>query len=81
MKRLLIATGLFAFTAFPVKAESWWLLLMGAAGKGAAIEKIEMASEEQCHSEGLKLEKSDEAGKLHSRISWYYLSYECVKGK
>ena len=64
-----------------VKAETWWLLVLGDYNKDIALEKIEMSSEEQCHAEGMKLEQSSMKGKINKWRETYDLAYECVKGK
>ena len=52
MKRLLLP--LLAAIALPtaVNAESYWLILSSGSGDSAALEKIEMASMEQCKEQG-----------------------------
>jgi len=83
MKRLLIATGLFVFTALPVKAGTWWLVVV-ADGKGSYDSEysfqLPMESEEQCEVAGTKLERSAKSGKF-DKGGTDYMMYECVLGR
>ena len=62
MKYLILP--LLAAIALPtaVNAESYWLILSSGSGDSAALEKIEMASMEQCKALGLCLICRKESG-------------------
>ena len=73
MQRILFP--LLASLALPtaVNAESYWLVMSAASMKSASLEKIEMASMEQCEENGEKF-KTMKAYAPHKH-------YICIKGK
>ena len=73
MQRILFP--LLASLALPtaVNAESYWLVMSAASMKSASLEKIEMASMEQCEENGEKF-KTMKAYTPHKH-------YICIKGK
>ena len=73
MKRLLLP--LLAALALPtaVNAESYWLVMSAASTKSASLEKIEMASMEQCKEQG-EIFKTATYMKRN-------VQYICLKGK
>ena len=75
MKRLLLP--LLAALALPaaVNAESYWLILSSGSGDSAALEKIEMASMQQCEEQGEIF--TSEIKKFQGNRK----QYECLKGK
>ena len=75
MIKLLIPLPLLAPLALTtaVKAESYWLVISLTALRAASLEKIEMASMEQCIEQGEIFKTSDY--NLHGN------KYECLKGK
>lgn len=78
VKRLLLATGLFVFSAFPVKAETWWLV--GFASNPAwQIFTLPMENEQQCEVSGSKIVASAKAEALSRDI--HRIGFVCVKGK
>ena len=70
MRKLLIP--LLAALALPtaVNAESYWLVIQTSAMQALSLEKIEMASMEQCQEQG----KNWKGKKSHQR-------YWCIIGK
>jgi len=58
-----------------VNAESYWLILSSGSGDSAALEKIEMASMEQCEEQGKIF--TSEVKKFQGNRK----QYECLKGK
>jgi len=77
MKRLLLP--LLAAFALPTaaNAESYWLIIIPSSvgARQIVIEKIEMASMEQCHEEAKKWANSETMG-------WDSKgNYHCMKGK
>lgn len=83
MRRLLIASGLLVFTAIPVKAETWWLVVGGTTlYKDAAVSyQIPMETETQCEAAGLKLVANAKEGSLKKDGKFYALGYACIAGK
>ena len=80
MKRFLLLSLLLGF-APAVNAESYWLVLKTFTcgdGCGAALEKIEMASMEQCFESG-KVWVSRDSSKYLKEIN--KTSYKCLVGK
>ena len=75
MKCLLLT--LIAAFALPtaVNAESYWLILSSGAGGSSALEKIEMASMEQCKEKGEIFASERIKFKMNKK------QYECLKGK
>tara|TARA_B100001057_G_scaffold431768_1_gene459492 strand:- start:64 stop:291 length:228 start_codon:yes stop_codon:yes gene_type:complete len=75
MKYLILP--LLAAIALPtaVNAESYWLILSSGSGDSAALEKIEMASMEQCKEQGEIF--TSEIKKFQGNRK----QYECLKGK
>ena len=75
MNRLLLP--LLAALALPtgVNAESYWLILSSGAGGSSALEKIEMASMEQCEEQGEIFASERIKFKMNKK------QYECLKGK
>ena len=75
MKYLILP--LLATIALPtaVNAESYWLILSSGSGDSAALEKIEMASMEQCKEQGEIF--TSEIKKFQGNRK----QYECLKGK
>ena len=73
MKRLLLP--LLAALALPtaVNAESYWMVISAASNSSASLEKIEMASMEQCNEQG-KIFKTATYMKRN-------VQYICLKGK
>ena len=70
MKRLLLALSAVIVLPNAVNAESYWLILFDVK---TGIEKIEMASMEQCEENGEKF-KTMKAYAPHKH-------YICIKGK
>ena len=68
---------LLAAFALPtaVNAESYWLILSSGAGGSSALEKIEMASMEQCEEQGEIFASERIKFKMNKK------QYECLKGK
>jgi len=73
MKRLLLP--LLAALALPtaVNAESYWMVISAASSGSASLEKIEMASMEQCNEQG-EIFKTATYMKRN-------VQYICLKGK
>ena len=73
MQRILFP--LLASLALPtaVNAESYWLIMSAASMKSASLEKIEMASMEQCKEQG-EIFKTATYMKRN-------VQYICLKGK
>ena len=76
MKRFLLP--LLAALALPtaVNAESYWLLIRSMSGQARAMEKIEMASIEQCEEEIKKLLMRWDMKEKHGQDQ-----FACVTGK
>lgn len=86
MRKLLIP--LIAAITLPtnVNAETIWLVLKTvqcAGGCGAALEKIEMATMDQCHENGevfISKGFSADRPEKNSKAIWH-TAYKCLKGK
>ena len=74
MKKLLLIPLLLGFIS-SVNAESYWLILSSGAGGSSALEKIEMASMEQCEEQGEIFASERIKFKMNKK------QYECLKGK
>ena len=75
MKRLVLLPLLLGFIS-PVNAESHWLLIRSMSGQSRAMEKIEMASIEQCEEEIKKLLMRWDMKEKHGQDQ-----FACVTGK
>ena len=86
MKRLLLP--LLAALALPtaVNAETIWLIVKTHQclnGCGVGLEKVEMASMEQCHKNGkvwLHQGLSEDKPEKSDKAIWF-TTYKCLKGK
>ena len=72
MRKLLPLLAAFALPN-AVNAESYWLVISAASGAAASLEKIEMASMEQCNEQG-EIFKTATYMKRN-------VQYICLKGK
>ena len=85
MQRLLFLPLLLGFTS-ALNAETIWLVVKTHQcnhGCGVGLEKIEMASMEQCHRNGrvwIHQGLSEEKPEKSDKAIWH-TTYKCLKGK